>query len=261
MFAQLLIDLGPPVRLIRLRLAVIVGRRFRRLLAGSWRFGPGTRRTARGLVRIRLVLGRLQRLADGAIGPLALLPVRDDLPRAGAMLNRTVSTHLTIGQVQQDILHRLTVRNVTLLLGAVSVSSFLAFCRVNQNNQLILNHFPLVRITRTYALATLVLTGHLLVILRRLIWSLLLGRLLLLLWLITHVLCVHSGLIRPRHRVLVHVGPHDLLVVVHHVVRVHIARVHVARLAHVHGRPHIGHVAGHAGVHPPLDHILLVDIS
>ena len=73
----------------------------------------------------------LERLTDCTVGPLALFPVSDYMPRRGAVLNSTILAHVTVWEMFENVFHRLAVRNLTLL--PVALVPFLTLCRVNQN--------------------------------------------------------------------------------------------------------------------------------
>jgi hypothetical protein len=79
-----------------------------------------------------LIWLRFQWLTDSTIRSFTLLPMSNNLSRLSTVLNCTISSHLTIRQMHQDIFHRLTMRNLTLLLLSVLIiGAFLAFRRMD----------------------------------------------------------------------------------------------------------------------------------
>ena len=200
------------------------------------------------------------------------------------MLNRAVAAHLTIWQMQQDILHCLTMWNIALgrIATAIGIRSFLTLGSVNQNDQLILDHFALVRVRGANPRAALglgralLLPGlllrvagvHLGILTTRLIWLLLLRRLLLLLLmllltgLIVHVWIVHLVWLILSWDVLIHAGSAHGSPNLRVHVRVHIHAVHGARLLHHNVRwAHVGRHLAHWITHVAPANWLLIDIA
>ena len=170
------------------------------------------------------------------------------------------------------------MRNITLgrIPTASWIRSFLALGRVDQNNQLILDHFAFVRIRRSDAWATLglrlllgLLLGiyrvHLGILIRH--SGLLLLRLLLLLLmrlagLIVHVWIVHLVRLILSRDVLIHSGSAHWAAYLRVHVRVHVHAVHCAWLLHHNVRwAHVGWHLAHRVGHVPPANWLLIDIA
>lgn len=89
---------------------------------------------------IAVLIGLLQRQADGTVVANAMFPVANNLPRRTAVGNRAALAGLTCRHVIQDVLHRLAVRQRALPRLAVRLRlPPLALVGVQQQHQLLLD--------------------------------------------------------------------------------------------------------------------------
>ncbi len=90
-------------------------------------------------VGVRSVVVGAQRVADGAVGLVAVLPVGDDLARGGAVGLAAIPSLVALGHVGEHVAHGAAVRHI-----ALSVRALRALVRVQQEHELLLDQLPLL---------------------------------------------------------------------------------------------------------------------
>ena len=91
----------------------------------------------------------LERQTHGTVGPIAVLPVSDDLARGGAVVDSAGLARLTSGHVVENILHGPAVGESALPLltaGLLPVSPG-TLVGVEEQHQLLLDQLPLLRVS------------------------------------------------------------------------------------------------------------------
>lgn len=86
----------------------------------------------------------VQRVADRAVGLVAVLPVGDDLARGGAVELAAVEALGAPGHVHQDVVHRAAVGHAAVGHFAARNLPLRALVRVQQEHELLLDELALL---------------------------------------------------------------------------------------------------------------------